>query len=115
LTFALTEDEDQSTGYIGVPPPCSGYSFGSHVSEKKNLCKKRKSSEKRGKTLRGIEPETSHSADLCLYYYAIKPPTTSLREKAFIRRIKKPVLNLTLTLTLTLVLRAKHNDVFHCL
>ena len=22
LTFALTEDEDQSTGYIGVPPPC---------------------------------------------------------------------------------------------
>ena len=23
LTFALTEDEDQSTGYIGVPPPCT--------------------------------------------------------------------------------------------
>ena len=22
LTFALAEDKDQSTGYIGVPPPC---------------------------------------------------------------------------------------------
>jgi len=33
--------------------------------------------------------------------------------KAFIRRIKKPVLNPALTLTL--VLHAKHNDVFHCL
>ena len=36
----------------------------------------------------------------------------SLIDKAFIRRIKKPVLNTTLTLTL--VLRAKH-DIFHCL
>ena len=35
------------------------------------------------------------------------------KRKAFIRRIKKPVLNPTLTLTL--VLRAKYNDVFHCL
>jgi len=42
------------------------------------------------------------------------PRRKSLLE-AFIGRIKKPVLNPTLTLTLTLVLRAKHNDVFHCL
>jgi len=40
---------------------------------------------------------------------------TSLIEKAFIRRIKKPVLNLTSTQTIMLVLRAKHNDVLHCL
>ena len=39
----------------------------------------------------------------------------SLIEKAFIRRIKKPVPNPTLTLTLTLVLCVKHNEVFHCL
>ena len=37
-----------------------------------------KSSEKKGKTLRGIKPGTSQSADLCLYYYAIKPPTAHL-------------------------------------
>ena len=37
----------------------------------------------------------------------------SLIEKAFMRGIKKPMLNPTLTLTL--VLHAKHNDVFHCL
>jgi len=24
-TFALTEDEDRSTGYIGAPPPCTWY------------------------------------------------------------------------------------------
>jgi len=43
------------------------------------------------------------------------PRRKSLLEerKAFIRKIKKPVLNPTLSLTL--VLRAKHNDVFHCL
>jgi len=23
LAFALIEDEDKSTGYIGVPPPCT--------------------------------------------------------------------------------------------
>ena len=45
------------------------------------------------------------------------PRRKSLLEerKVFIRRIKKPALNPTLTLTLTLVLRAKHDDVFHCL
>ena len=38
----------------------SGYSSGSHVS-KKNLCKKPRSSEKKSKTLRGIEPKTPHT------------------------------------------------------
>ena len=69
----------------------------------------------------GIKPGTSYSADF-LYYYPIKPQLLRCsgwyliyvtQERAFIRRIKKPVLNPTLTLTL--VLRAKHNDVFHCL
>ena len=66
--------------------------------------------------MKGIEPETSHSVNPCLYYYAnctaliVSTLYMSLIEKAFIRRIKKPVLNPTLTLTPTLVLRAKHND-----
>jgi len=90
---------------------------------KKNLCKKPKSSEKKeGKTWRGIEPKTSHSRllppRLChqatnCSAHIVSILYTSLIEKAFIRRIKKPVLNPTLTLTL--VLHAKHNDVFHCL
>jgi len=41
----------------------------------KKLVQKTQVKQKKGKTLRGIEPETSHSADLCLHYYAIKPST----------------------------------------
>ena len=53
----------------------SGYSSGSHVTKKKKLVQKTKVKRKNGKTLRGIEPKTSHFADLYVYYYAIKPPT----------------------------------------